>query len=373
MSCQFRILDNILPFASSTTITATSEDASFPATNAAHPFRSKVWRSSGNFEITSANAKIDFADSAGGPELTATLTAGTYTPTSLAAHIVSKMALVGAHTYTVSQSSSTGKWTFTSSGTILELRCGTGTNIANGVWGTLGFAASNRTGTNTYTGTLVALHTAERLIFDMGSAVAVDSAALVFDPTIGSKLSASATVTLKANSSSSFTSAPLSQAMTFDSATETYTHFFSSDETYRYWAVEVVDPANSYLYVELSKVILANATTLDHGPEIGFKMDTDDLSKEAKTDYGHKYMDLYPIKRTFEFGIKLMPVADVYTLSDIFKRVGNNFPIAIATDPLEAVFDKDRFFIYGYLKGNLKIQNSFNTYFDTSLGIEEAM
>jgi hypothetical protein len=279
----------------------------------------------------------------------------------------------GGFTYSCSQSATTGKWTIASSNTALELRAGTGSNISNGIWSTIGFDASDYTAATTYTGPQIALHTAERLTIDLKTAEDVDSIALVFDKRIGMKLSEAATVKVLANSTNYWTGPAFSQTLTFDQSTETFTAFLPSVQTYRYWAIEIVDPRNSNLYVELSKVILSKATQLDHGPEIGFKMEMDDLTKQTRTDYGHIYADTYPARSMFEWNLKLLPVADIYTLADIYERVGNALPIAIATDPLEAIFDKDRMFIYGYFKGNLKTANFRYTYFDATLSLEEAL
>jgi hypothetical protein len=69
-----------------TTATASTSNVNFPVSNIKHEFRSKQWRSNaaGNFEI-STNNKINFKESGGGSELTATIAAGTYTSTTLAA------------------------------------------------------------------------------------------------------------------------------------------------------------------------------------------------------------------------------------------------------------------------------------------------
>ena len=100
----------------------------------------------GNIVITAANQKLDFNE--GGIELTATITAGTYTPTTLIAEIMTQMDAAGAATYTVTYS---GKvFRIENDGATLELLCATGTNIANGIWSTIGFAAADLTGFTNY-------------------------------------------------------------------------------------------------------------------------------------------------------------------------------------------------------------------------------
>lgn len=103
----------------------------------------------GNIVITTANNKLDFDE--GGAELTATITAGSYTPSTLCTEIKIQMDAAGAATYTVTYS---GKvFRIASNGATLNLRCNTGTNAANGIWTTIGFStAANKTGYTNYAG-----------------------------------------------------------------------------------------------------------------------------------------------------------------------------------------------------------------------------
>lgn len=103
------------------------------------------------FEITSSNKYIDF-DDAGGEE-NAVITEKVYTdPHELAAAIETAMDALTADNITVTYSNTTGKFTIASDGSTLSLLWNTGTNTANTIGGTLGFAvAANDTGALTYT------------------------------------------------------------------------------------------------------------------------------------------------------------------------------------------------------------------------------
>lgn len=90
---------------------------------------------------TGVNDKVDFTED-GGAEVTATLAAGTYTTTSLAAELKSKMEAVnGASTYTVSFSTTTKLFTITKSSGVFVFKWATGTNAATAADSLLGFAA----------------------------------------------------------------------------------------------------------------------------------------------------------------------------------------------------------------------------------------
>jgi hypothetical protein len=107
--------------------------------------------------IDSFSNKIDFKKTAGGSLLTATLTAGTYTPSALATHVASVMtAAASGPTITGSYSATSRKFTFVSDGaaaTVLQLVFATGTNQLISAHKVLGYDDEDLTGALTYTST----------------------------------------------------------------------------------------------------------------------------------------------------------------------------------------------------------------------------
>lgn len=103
----------------------------------------------GNIVITTANQKLNFDE--GGAELTATITAGTYTPSTLATEIDTQMTAAGAAAYTITYS---GKvFRIANDGATLNLLCNTGTDVANGIWDTIGYDTSaDKAGFTNYAG-----------------------------------------------------------------------------------------------------------------------------------------------------------------------------------------------------------------------------
>ena len=103
----------------------------------------------GNIVITAANQKLDFNIGAGA--LVATITAGTYTPTTLCTEIDTQMTAAGApQTYVVTYS---GKvFRIQANAGNLNLLPATGANIGNGIWSTIGFAATDLSGYLNYAG-----------------------------------------------------------------------------------------------------------------------------------------------------------------------------------------------------------------------------
>lgn len=372
MSVDVRLVDYNYAFDSSVGITGTSENSEFPASNLAVFSRSKVWKSSGYFKITSSNNKINFKDSGGGSELTATLLAGEYTPTTLATEIASKMLLVSGATYTVSQSATTGRWTIATSGSYLSLLTNTGTDLATSTLTALGFdSASDHTGATTYTAADIAIHTEEGVVFDLRTQSGIDTFAIIIDPMLGNNLSANASVYVQASQTDSWTSPSVSQALTYSQEFQTWTHFFTTTQTYRYWRVKIVDPSNPNLSVELHKVVLGLSLGLTRNPEIGFKYSIKNQSKQEVNEYGYNYTDVYPDKRAFEFNLNLFEDADLVILEQSYKSFGNAAPVFFAIDTAGALFDKNQLTIYGLMRGDLNFNHQIIDRFSSTIQIEE--
>jgi len=371
---EFRIGDYNYVFDSTVGLTPSSVDPEFPVSNLRNYLTSKVMRTHplGTFVIDTTNNKLDF--NIGGGPVVATLTAGTYTATTLTAEIVTRMNAAAAGTYTCAFSTSTGKWTITKSAGTLSLLWATGANTASGVHSTIGFpSSSDYTGALAYTGSFIALHTEESVIIDLRTNESIDSFAMIFDKMVGSQFTAEAVLKLQANATNAWTTPAVDVTLSFDTDYDLYTHFFSSAQSYRYWRLKMVDPKNPNLFLEIPKLFLTYATQLTQVPQLGFAMVTRDRSEQQSTPYGHRYSDVYPNLRGIDFKYAIMGKDDLKTLEDIYERVGSVAPVFMALDPTATLFDKDRFFLYGYLKNTLGREHVFNEYFNTGLMLEEAL
>ena len=373
---EFRILDYNYMFQSNVTLTASSADSEYPVSNLKNPIRGKVWRSSssaGNFTITTSNNKIDFNE--GGGDLVATITAGTYTATTLAAEIKTRMDAAGTDTYTISYSTTTGRWTISSDGSTLSLLWDTGSNSANTAGDSLGYTTSaDDTGATSYVSDNLAIHTEETITIDIGTAENIDSFAMFFDPKASIGVSSAATVKIQANASDVWTSPSVDVTLSLDATYDTYTQYWSSDQSYRYWRIYISDPTNANLYVELPVAYLANAVTLSQSPDLGFLDALADPSVKKENNYGHAYYDVYPIRRTFDMSFTALSASDMESLQEVYRRVGNTEPVVISIDSQAVTFDKDRFTLYGRITGGLDSENLFYNYFTApSLTVEEAM
>lgn len=336
---------------SATVVTASSSNVNFPVSNLKDsPFRSKRWRSSGTFVIDATNNKINFKESGGGLELTATLTSGTYSPLALAAEIKTRMGLAGVSIYTVTYSTTTGLWTISTSGAFLSLLNLTGTNQATSVLKvTLGFPSADKTSALTYTGSLIAIHTKESIVFDLITAQNIQNIAIMWPGEDGIRLSNTAVLKIEANATNVWTAPAVSQTLTIDNNYVRTTHCFVTSQSYRYWRVTIQDPRNPYLYVELGVVWIGEDIGFS-SPENGFKYKLVDQSVISKTPFGHEYVDEYPQQAQLEFDYKYIYYTDYQLLENTFRDNGSRKPVLVIFDNDELVFNKNHFVIYGKLE-----------------------
>lgn len=108
------------------------------------------------------------------------------------------------------------------------------------------------------------------LDIDLQTEEEIDSFAMIWDPILESKLSDNATVKLQANSTPSFAAPAVDVTLTIDDDTETALHFFDSSQSYRYWRLDISDPANAFGYIEVPKLFLGEKLTLTKVPQTGF-------------------------------------------------------------------------------------------------------
>jgi len=100
--------------------------------------------------INETNNKLDFRENSSAT-LTATITAGVYTPDELCAEIEAQMEVVGAQDYTVSFNSLSRKFTIATGGSYLDLIFDSGPNAAVSISEPIGFDIEDQQSALTYT------------------------------------------------------------------------------------------------------------------------------------------------------------------------------------------------------------------------------
>lgn len=375
MTAQIRIIDYNLAQQDVVTVSASSQDSEFPASNIPKLFRSKVWRSSGNFVIDATNQNLDYKIASGGSALTIAVTPGTYTPAALATEISTQLTAAGGFDASaVVYEAGTGHWDITTTGVFLSLLGHTGVNSTTSILPILGFdTSSDQTGATTYQSGAIALHTEEWLLIDTITPQAIDSFIMIFDPMRGNPFSSSAVVTLQANATNAWTAPAISQVLTIDDDLDQAVYFWNAPQSYRFWRIKIKDPRNTNLYVELSKLILGSATQFGLLPKRGFKFSIKDQSAVSKTPYGHDFVDVYPDQKTIELDYAALSYNDAKTLEKIFKNVGMRIPITVVLDPLGSLFTAAHFAVYGKFGNDFSVQQLANSYFKDTVSWVESM
>jgi len=103
------------------------------------------------FTITVNDIYINFSEDAGATELTATLSAGSYSFTDLASEVALRLNNIGGQEYTVTASRADRTFTISAPGNF-QLLFSSGSNSGLSAASVLGFAATDLTGADTYTG-----------------------------------------------------------------------------------------------------------------------------------------------------------------------------------------------------------------------------
>jgi len=231
------------------TPTETSQHENFPVENLQHRDFNKAWRSRygagsgwGNFYLTLDNNGIRFEEEVG-VALTASLSIGTFTITSLCTEIKTRMDTAGASTYTVTYSDVTNKFTIASNraggGGIFKIR-----EDSDDILDTLGFIDEDHPDAASHTADYVRIHSEERVIVDLTAATDIYgiiirglnfSASAVVDAIF----SADAWATIAEHPD--FTVQDDIMILEYDSGTK---------KSYQYAGIRIKDPENSDLYVK---------------------------------------------------------------------------------------------------------------------------
>lgn len=346
---------------SRTLVSSSSESKNFPANNIKHEHRSKHWRSSGHFEITTNNT-FNFVE--GASTRTATIPVGNYSLEALRVAIKEKMDLVGSEDYSVSFSQVTGLWNI-SSNTPFQL-LNSSLNFLNKY---LGFLQTNETGT-AITSANIAIHTSEYVVFDLKSTEEIDTIALLWSKEDGTRLSLNAQVTIQANATNTWTSPAYNQSLSVTDLYQISTKYLSSPQSYRFWRVVIKDPANPNLYVSLGVVVLGKYEQVTN-PDNGFQYSLNDLSVVTSNRYGNSFLDKYPLQAELQLSFNNMDYEDSELFQRIYRSNGITTPVFVVVDPTQAKFNQDDFTIYGKFVSSYGLTHVVSDLFNSQISITE--
>lgn len=249
-------------------VTKSSENAVYPASNVLDiQRRGKVWRTAGFWKIVSGANAIVFRETTG-VDLTATVAAGSYTNTTLAAAIKAALEAAGDSTYTVTYLA-TGIWRIASNGGggggIFQLRFEAAGSTIEDI---LGFDSSAFTGALSYDADDIRLHTEEHLVFDFGVTTNPKAFCLVGDRNNPLRISPTASIKLQAALTDSWDTPALEITIPYaDAALAVWDFEGLADVSpgYRFWRFVIVDRDNPRLYLEFGAAFLGDMISCTRG------------------------------------------------------------------------------------------------------------
>jgi len=370
VNCRVRFCENNFAELTAAQIQFSSESAIFPFKNCINKFRSKVWKPTGYFEITSSNNKIYIND---GSLKTITLTAGGYaTPALLASHIQTKLNAASTD-WTVSHLANSYKFKIerTSSAT-LSL-----SNQSNSVWSTIGFESiTDEIGTE-FIADEQRNHTSEFVLFDMGY-----NAQMTFLACIGPldevfSISSGAVITLKGNNLNEWNSPPFS--ITLQRNDLGIYKFFDefADTGFRYWKLEIQDKFNPLgpNGISIGHLYLGDYVTLsDRNISTGITYKNNDQSTVSESENGTLYFDVKTKYKTVDgLEFQYLQKENRKTIDKMFNKLGKTTPFYIAIDPTEKISDLEEFTLYCVFSDMPSFRHRFSDMFDCQFLIREVL
>jgi hypothetical protein len=176
----------------------------------------------------------------------------------------------------------------------------------------------------------------------------IDSVVIMWPKEDGIRLSESATIKIQANATDTWTSPAVDETLTINNTYMVASHYFSTDQTYRYWRVVIEDAGNPYGYLELGVVWLGKGLAVENAQN-GFKFGLEDQTKSSETDFGHQYSDEYPLRAAVSFSYQFLPYASVQVLENAYRLNGKRKPVFVTFDESDDVFDRDHIAVYGLM------------------------
>lgn len=315
-----------------------SEQTAFPVTNAYNQQRrSKVWRSNGYYNVTSGNNQIVLRETIG-VDLTATIAIAEYrSRTAFMAAVKTALEDVGASTYTVTNSSSTGfRFNITSNGAggggVMHLMCSDADFTAASL---LGFdtGADLTDSSLSKAADFIRISSSEWIEWDMGISTNPKGFAVVGPRNAALKLSPGGSYRIQASHTSNWSMPAFEQTLVYsDNALYVTDEGGLADQGYRFWRF-LIDDQNPDGYVEVGAFMLGDYFNPDRGrAQFPLQVALIDRTDTLFSEGGQSYADIKP--KTAEYGIEWLGLKkeDVEDLEDEFLRYGTGVPFLCALD-----------------------------------------
>lgn len=348
--CYNNFLDENLSYSSQT--------SGYPATNVVNTVRSRLWKPSGVFEITSSNNTV-YASST-----SFTIPVGSYDFSSLAtAFNVASVGLaltLSRNSAGVCQISAAGSFTLNLSQT------------SNAIWSTLGFLTSLDVTAATHTANEARYSTGEWLKVDTYLAQSVDFACLI--PVNGESFSLlpDGAIYLQGNNVDAWDSPQVNERMEVD-----YLGAFIAPEDLepcRYWRIAILDNSNNGIRV--AKAYIGTAFIPENtNISTGFSRSSRDLSIRSFSENGTMYVDRRPKALAINsMQMQYMRLTDRSEFEQLMYDLGQENAFFLVLDPSENISERlSNMSYYVSLESDSVFTHVIRDYFNASFNLREVI
>lgn len=354
-----------------TGFTYSSQQSSFPASNATNKSRSKVWKPAGNFEITTLNNLIYIND---GSNKTITLTVGNYTYATLATHIQTQLNASSSNWTVAYANTTTFKFTINrTSGTAVLRKSQT----SNATWDTIGFTGTTDISTPPFVADEQRNHTSEWVKCDLGVPQQATFAGIISGIDEIFTLSATAVVKCQANNIDYWVTPPVDITVPIGDISAMNILDDENTATYRYWRIEIIDRLNylgpeglrlAYIYIgDHTTVTLTNIAT-------GFTKELTDPSTLLQSENGALFVEIRPRYLTIQnASIQLLNGSERAALEQVLYDVGVRDPFFISIDPgVEVTENLEELTRFVIMTRSPTLEHVIRDYYNISLEMREA-
>ncbi len=192
----------------------------------------------------------------------------------------------------------------------------------------------------------IAQPSVETIVFDLGSAKAVDYLLLASNVLESAGFDR---IVLEANTSDSWGSPAFTSGNVDTTVDGKLYYALSSTQTYRYWRLSVSKQAGG-TYVGFSNIFLGQSTELtNHGLDVNFSVREDTNTKEYKGLYGQRWFDIRNTVQSFSGRYTNLTVPERDTLKALFDESDIYNPVWLVVDPVQRnVTEVEELMFYGY-------------------------
>ena len=320
----------------STNFTYSSQKStSFPASNIYNSSRSRVWKTGGNFEVTTSNQNLYIND---GTDKTVVLTAGTYTYSTLATHIQTQLNASSTNWTCTYNSSTTFKFTIARSSGTAVLRQTVTTNAA---WDMLGYTLGTDAAVTPFVADEQRNHTSEwvKCYFPVGQLPTFVALMSQIDEAFC--LSDEAVVKLQANNLDLWTSPAVDVSVPVENLAAMAVLDTSVTTSYNYFRIVVIDRKNplgpeelTFGYAYVGDHVTMTSTNIARG----FSKRLVDPSIVSSSESGALFFEERP--RYLEISgseIQMLNGTDADEIEQLFYDLGVTTPFLLSIDPDETI------------------------------------